>query len=100
MRLVAAIIVIFLFSNCAAPQSASDNQTIPTGTDAAATKEKGKVKWFNSDKDFGFVIPETGGKSLIFIHQGIKNLKEDQRVEFERVTDEKGVKAVKLKLLD
>lgn len=100
MRFVIAIIAIFFFSSCGAPQSASDNQTIPTSTDASATREKGKVKWYNSDKDFGFVIPETGGKSLIFIHQGIKNLKEDQRVEFERATDEKGVKAVKLKLLD
>lgn len=31
--------------------------------------ENGKVKWFNEEKGFGFITPETGGK--IFLYTGI-----------------------------
>ena len=48
----------------------------------------GTVKWFNSDKGFGFIAPDDGGKDL-FAHfkeiqgSGFKTLTENQRVEFE-----------------
>ena len=56
---------------------------------------KGTVKWFNSQKGYGFIQPQAGGKD-VFVHHsaidmdGYKTLKEGQRVEFAVVRGEKG----------
>jgi CspA family cold shock protein len=53
---------------------------------------KGTVKWFNSQKGFGFIEPETGGKD-VFVHisaverSGMTGLSEGQKVSFEIVAD-------------
>ncbi|HKB96983.1 MAG TPA: cold-shock protein [Rhizomicrobium sp.] len=62
----------------------------------------GTVKFFNSDKGFGFVAPEGGGKD-VFVHAsaveaaGMNSLSEGQRISFETQPDAKGLKAVNLK---
>lgn len=58
---------------------------------------RGKVKWFNDQKGFGFITPESGKD--VFVHhseiqsQGHRTLVEGQEVEFEIVQGPKGEQA-------
>ena len=55
---------------------------------------QGTVKWFNSQKGFGFIQPDNGGQD-VFVHisaverAGLRDLKEGQKVSYD-VTEEKG----------
>jgi len=63
----------------------------------------GTVKFFNSDKGYGFITPDDGGRD-VFVHvsavmsSGLGTLNEGQRVSFEIEPDKrgKGPKAVNL----
>jgi len=60
-------------------------------------RTKGTVKWFNEDKGFGFIAREGGAD--VFVHytairgNGIRNLAEGQRVEFNVEQGRKGLQA-------
>lgn len=55
----------------------------------------GTVKWFNSQKGYGFIQPEDGSKD-VFVHisaverSGIGNLNEGQKVNYDVLRDQKG----------
>lgn len=60
----------------------------PEGVDPSEGKQIGAVKWFNSEKGFGFIAPASGGEDL-FVHQsaihssGFRSLMEGEEVEFK-----------------
>ncbi len=62
---------------------------------------KGKVKWFNNQKGYGFITPESGND--VFVHhsaiqgEGYKSLDEGQEVEFEIEQGPKGEQAVNVR---
>lgn len=59
---------------------------------------QGIVKWFNSEKGFGFISPRNGGAD-VFVHfseiqmTGFRTLEEGQEVEFDIAQGQKGPQA-------
>ena len=67
--------------------------------------QRGTVKWFNSQKGFGFIVPEEGGKD-VFVHisaverAGLRGLNEGQKLEFELQENRGRMAAANLKVVE
>jgi CspA family cold shock protein len=60
--------------------------------------QTGVVKWFNSQKGFGFIQPDAGGAD-VFVHisaverAGLRGLAEGQKISYETVVDRRSGKS-------
>ncbi len=65
---------------------------------------RGKVKWYNSQKGYGFIAPDDGGKD-VFVHAtaleaaGLRSLADGQAVTFELTQDRGKASATNLKIV-
>jgi cold shock protein len=66
-------------------------------------RQTGIVEFFKSDKGYGSIRPDNGGKD-VFVHhssiimEGFKTLNRGDRVEFDLIEDPKGPKAMNVRL--
>jgi CspA family cold shock protein len=67
-------------------------------TQGLSRMAKGTVKWFNTEKGYGFIQPADGGKD-IFVHitavqaAGLQTLQDNQPIEFELIDGRDGRKS-------
>ena len=72
-------------------------------TESNAVMAIGTVKWFNTTKGFGFIMPQDGGKD-VFVHitavqaAGLRGLNEGQKVSYEVAMERGKAAATNLKL--
>lgn len=65
-------------------------------------RQSGTVKWFNDEKGYGFITPQSGED--LFVHfraiqsDGFKSLKEGQAVTFVAVRGQKGMQAEQVQI--
>ena len=63
----------------------------------------GTVKWYNAQKGYGFIQPDSGGKD-VFVHAtaleraGLRDLREGQKVSYELQTDQRSGKVAAVNL--
>jgi CspA family cold shock protein len=60
----------------------------------------GKVKWFNAEKGYGFIVGDDGKE--VFVHfkdveGGVNSLRENDSVEYDVAEGKKGLQAVDVK---
>lgn len=64
----------------------------------------GRVKWFDNNKGFGFIVPDEDGRD-VFVHyssikvQGFRTLNESDRVRYDVEEGEKGPQATNVEII-
>lgn len=63
--------------------------------------QTGKVKFFSSEKKFGFIVPEDGSKDIFFHITGVTGtVAKDDKVLYDTEDGRKGIQAVNVRVVD
>ncbi|OYV29222.1 MAG: hypothetical protein B7Z82_00920 [Halothiobacillus sp. 20-54-6] len=102
----AIIFIVILFTNLLPRKTLTESQPTPMdeAIDQPPAREIGHVKWFNTDKGFGFIVRENGED--LFVHfravgdGSTLQLVEGQKVEYHIGQGRKGPQAEQVVVLD
>ena len=61
--------------------------------------QEGTVKFFNHDKGYGFITPDSGQDIFVHVNGLIDEIKENDKVQFETEQGRKGLNAVNVEVL-
>lgn len=90
IAIMASTTSAFTVSNT--PRTTTGALFMSTEAEEETSRRTGVVKWFNTEKGYGFIIPDDGERD-IFVHQtainvqGFRSLADGESVEFETVAD-------------
>lgn len=66
--------------------------------------EHGTVRWFDEEKNYGFIDPDVGGKDIFFHRSDLENLEKTitpgDRVAYEPTKGAKGIEAKHIRYLE
>jgi cold shock protein len=91
-------------SSTATPMASRRSSAQATTLNGPSVEETGTVKWFNAERGYGFIAPNSGGKD-VFVHvsalerSGIQGLSEGQSVVVDVVEGRKGPEAARIRLV-
>jgi len=96
--------VLSVDSSTAVPMASQRSSARATTSNGPSVEETGTVKWFNAQRGYGFIAPNSGGKDL-FVHastlekSGLTSLTEGQSVVVDVVEGQKGREAARVRLI-
>ena len=96
--------VLSVDRSTATPMASRRSSAQATTLNGPSVEETGTVKWFNAERGYGFIAPNSGGKD-VFVHvsalerSGIAALSEGQTVVVDVVTGRKGPEAARVRLI-
>ena len=96
--------VLSVDSSTAVPMASQRSSARATTSNGPSVEETGRVKWFNAQRGYGFIAPNSGGKDL-FVHasalekSGLTSLTEGQSVVVDVVEGQKGREAARVRLI-
>jgi CspA family cold shock protein len=96
--------VLSVDSSTATPMASRRSSGQATTLNGPSVQETGTVKWFNTERGYGFIAPNSGGKD-VFVHisalerSGTQGLSEGQTVLIHVVEGQKGPEAARVRLL-